>query len=227
MCGRYTLISPSEALMALFDVSEDQDWDEPRYNIAPQTKIMTLRRRGATRVAQPLLWGAINPRDSKPLINARSETVATSPLFARAFLMSRILIPADGFFEWTNDRGQRKAHYFQPPDGRPFAFAGLAINTPANANEDREEAAVILTTAASPPVRPYHHRMPLVIAPGDFAQWLDRDTKPKAAIDLIASGAGSDWKSVPVGPAVNNVRNDRPDCIAPAAHLPNPQGSLF
>lgn len=225
MCGRYTLISPSEALMALFEMSEDQDWDEPRFNIPPQTKVKAVRIQGAKRVAQSFLWGAINPRDSKPLINARSETVATSPLFARAFGDSRILIPADGFFEWTNDRGQRKARYFQKPEGGPFAFAGLAIKSPVN--DDGDEAAVILTTEANAQVRPYHHRMPLVIPPGEFAPWLDRDTNLKAVIDLMAHRASTQWKSSPVGPAVNNVRNDRPECIAPTAHQPNPQGSLF
>src|SRR5436190_19805666 len=98
MCGRFTLATPAEILEALFEVST-ADWNEPRYNIAPQTRIVTVRGAGRRRIAQSLLWGAINPKDARPLINARSETVATSPLFGRAFIASRILISADGFFE--------------------------------------------------------------------------------------------------------------------------------
>ncbi len=226
MCGRFTLATPPEILAALFEVDGFSDWNDPRYNIAPRTKVVTVRRASERRIVQSLLWGAINPRDSRPLINARSETVATSPLFARAFAASRVLIPADGFFEWTKARARRQAHYFRQPGGGPFAFAGIAVNPPAP-NELGVPAAVILTTRASESVRDYHDRMPLILPSRDFERWLDERTDPKAAIDLMSSGAQTQWTSHSVGPLVNNVRNDNPGCIRPAEPTPEPQGSLF
>ena len=227
MCGRYTLTTPAEALEALFDLTSDDEWEAPRFNIAPQTKVSVVRQAANGRVKQSILWGAINPRDSRPLINARSENVATSLLFARAFGGSRVLVAADGFFEWTSLRGNRRARYFQTPESGPFAFAGLAVTLPSESPGDREDAAVILTTAASSSIREYHSRMPLVIARHDYAQWLDRATSPKAVMDLMAAGAGVEWASIPVGPSVNHVRNDGPDCIARANHPADRQGSLF
>ena len=106
MCGRFTLATPPEILAALFAV-ETSDWNDPRFNIAPQVRIVTVRSRHGRRAAQSLLWGAVNPRDGRPLINARSETVATSPLFGRAFAEARVLVPADGFFEWTKEGARR------------------------------------------------------------------------------------------------------------------------
>ena len=225
MCGRFTLVSPAEILEALFGI-DSSDWNEPRYNIAPQTRIVTVGRSGGLRVAQGRLWGAPNPRDGKPLINARSETVATSPLFSRAFAASRVLVPADGFFEWTKEGTARRGHYFQQPGTGPFGLAGIAV-TQENGSAPSEPGAVILTTAASESVKAVHDRMPLRVAPPDFDLWLDPAADLRAVMDVMARGAHTPWTSHPVGPSVNNVRNDSPENIRRAEPAENPQRSLF
>jgi|CXWL01.1.fsa_nt_gi putative SOS response-associated peptidase YedK len=222
MCGRFTLATPRETLAALFGV-DSTDWNDPRFNIAPQVRIVTVRREKEKRIAQSLLWGAVNPRDGRPLINARSETVATSPLFGPAFVAARVLVPADGFFEWTKDGSLKVAHYFQQPGGRPFAFAGIAV-APAAASTAAGPTAVILTTKAAESVREVHDRMPLIVDPNDFDTWLDPAADPRVALQVIAHGAHTQWSSHTVGPAVNNVRNDRPENIRKAAP---PQSRLF
>lgn len=224
MCGRFTLATPPEILAALFGI-DASDWNDPRYNIAPQVKVVTVRQEAGKRRAQSLLWGTLNPRDSRPLINARSETVATSPLFAPAFANARVLVPADGFFEWTKDGARRMGRYFQQAGGAPFAFAGIAVTPPA-ASGLGEPAAVILTTRASESVREYHDRMPLIVARDEFDRWLGQGDL-KAAAEVIRHGAHTQWTSHPVGPAVNNVRNDSPENVRPAEPAQDPQGSLF
>jgi putative SOS response-associated peptidase YedK len=226
MCGRFTLATPPEILAALFELHDLGDWNGPRYNIAPQTRVLTVGGEREERVAQSLLWGALNPRDSRPLINARSETVATSPLFAPAFTGSRLLIPADGFFEWAGRSGRRQGFYFQQPGGGPFAFAGLAVNAPP-ASGEREPSAIILTAPASDSVKPIHDRMPLMVARENFGAWLDHRASPRVAADVISAGLETNWTSHAVGPRVNNVRNDTPDCIRAAEHTPERQGTLF
>lgn len=225
MCGRFTLATPPEILAALFGI-DSADWNDPRFNIAPQTRVVTVRRAGRRRVAQGLLWGALNPRDGKPLINARSETVATSPMFSRAFASSRVLVPADGFFEWTKEGSKRRGHYLQQPGGKPFAFAGIAVG-PSPSSDLSEPAAVILTTQASESVRAIHDRMPVIVEPKEYDVWLDPDTSPKAALEVVAHGAHTPWTSHPVGPSVNNVRNDSPENIRRAEPLPTGQARLF
>lgn len=225
MCGRFTLASPSEILAALFGV-ETADWNDPRYNIAPRTRVVAIRSARGRRAAQVLLWGAINPRDGKPLINARSETAATSPLFSPAFGASRVLVPADGFFEWTKEGSKRQGHYFRQAGSRPFAFAGIAV-VPRPPAESLEPAAVILTTQASASVKSVHDRMPLIVAPADFDRWLDPAADPTAALEVVARGAHTEWTSHPVGPSVNNVRNDGPENIRRAEPVPDAQRRLF
>lgn len=225
MCGRFTLATPPEILAALFGI-DTSDWNDPRYNIAPQVKVVTVRRQGGKRRAQSLLWGTLNPRDSRPLINARSETVATSPLFAPAFANARVLVPADGFFEWTKSGTRKIGRYFQQQGGAPFAFAGIAVNPPA-ASGLGEPAAVILTTGASESVREYHDRMPLLVARDEFDRWLDPSQDLRDVTEVIAHGAHTQWTSHPVGPAVNNVRNDSEENVRLAEPTQEPQGRLF
>lgn len=228
MCGRFTLATPPEVLAALFDL-DGADWNDPRYNVAPQTRVVTVRGARGRRSAQALLWGTPNPHDSRPVINARSETVATSPLFSRAFAQCRILVPADGFFEWTKVGAKRQGHYLQRPGLGPFAFAGVAVAPRASLAEGvpGEPAAVILTTAASPSVREIHHRMPVVIEPDDFDLWLDPAGDVKRVIAAVARAAATEWVSHPVGAFVNNVRHDGPENVRFAVPPVDPQGRLF
>jgi putative SOS response-associated peptidase YedK len=49
-------------------------------------------------------WGIVPAwkHGSAPLlINARSETAATKPMFRKALQSRRCLIPANGFYEWV------------------------------------------------------------------------------------------------------------------------------
>ena len=225
MCGRFTLATPPEILAALFGL-EAADWNDPRYNIAPQTRVVTVRRARGERAAQSLLWGAVTPKDGRPVINARSETVATSPLFSRAFAASRVLVPADGFFEWTKEGAKRRGHYFRQPGSKAFAFAGIAVSPPPSSDLG-EPAAVILTTDASESVKSIHDRMPLIVASSDFDLWLDPAANPKAVLQVMAHGAHTQWTSHPVGASVNNARNDSPENIRHAEPRPDPQRSLF
>lgn len=224
MCGRFTLATPPEILAALFGI-EAADWNDPRYNIAPQTRVVTVRSARGKRAAQALLWGAINP-EARPVINARSETVATSPLFSSAFAAARILVPADGFFEWTREGTKRRGHYFRQPGSKPFAFAGIAVPPPPS-SDLVDPAAVILTTEASESVRSIHDRMPLIVSPADFDLWLDPAANPKAVLEVMAHGEHTQWTSHPVGPSVNNARNDSPENIRRAEPATERQGRLF
>ena len=231
MCGRFTLATPQEILEALFDAQGDDDGDQPRYNIAPQTRILTVRPRKGGRRTQSLLWGVLRPGDPRPVINARSETVSTSPLFSRGYLASRLLVPADGFYEWTRVSGERRARYFLQLGGQAFGMAGIGVaslrrTTGAGVNHD-EDAAVILTAKASDSISPYHDRMPCLVPSSAFKLWLDPDATPKALADVLARSTSQAWISHPVSPFVNNVRNDGPDCVRAVDESGDRQGSLF
>lgn len=110
--------------------------------------------------AREFRWGWGVPWDKKPLINAKSETLLTLPTF-KPHLDQRCLLPVDGFYEG--------GAYFHQADKSPFFFAGLW----------REEAGVkkytLLTTTPNDSVAPLHDRMPFIVPPDDFRDWLRGD----------------------------------------------------
>ena len=59
------------------------------------------------------------------MINARAETVTTSPAFKRAFKERRCLVPVDGFFEWEKVGKEKRPHMIVMLDRQPFTLARL------------------------------------------------------------------------------------------------------
>src|SRR5262245_49710439 len=110
MCGRISRTSPREVIAEEFGVSRFVNVDlKPRYNVAPSQYVETIIRADEKRLG-PMRWGFASPTAKGPKIapiNARAETLATSPLFRDGFHRHRCLVVADGFYEWRKD-GQAK-----------------------------------------------------------------------------------------------------------------------
>jgi putative SOS response-associated peptidase YedK len=228
MCGRFTLRTPASVLIEHFDLdvraSRQLDLFEPRYNIAPTQEIAVVRAENSNVPAVAMMrWGLI-PSWSKegatgpPLINARAETLAEKPAFRAALRSRRCLIPADGFYEWQQapggGPGKKQPFYIHRPDGRPFAFAGLWESWTSSSGGPTIESCTVVTTEANAALRELHERMPVVLAPGDYALWLDsRVAEPDKMAHLLAPCGDEDLIAEPVSTHVNRVANDDPTCI--------------
>jgi putative SOS response-associated peptidase YedK len=172
------------------------------------------------------------------LINARAETVSVKPAFRRAFAKRRCIIPADGYYEWqavTEDGKQRKQpYYIYRKDGGALAFAGIyELWRDETLPDDHERAwlwtAAIITTQATDEVGQIHDRMPMVITHDHWADWLNPDNSEPGQLQatMLPAMAGG-LTSHPVSMAVNSVRNNGPDLIAPLSADPEgPPGELF
>jgi putative SOS response-associated peptidase YedK len=149
-------------------------------------------------------------------INARADTVAEKPAFRAAFRMRRCLVPADGFFEWRAEDGANQPYRIVLHGGAAFAFAGLWEQW-----SDRGEAVesfTIVTTEANDALQPLHHRMPVVLAPEDYASWLSGTLAE--AQQLLRPSPSAGFAFLPADPHVNNARNDDPRCVAPFKPTP-------
>jgi putative SOS response-associated peptidase YedK len=214
MCGRFSLYASNSEIQTELGVGLDRS-PPPRYNIAPGQSVLVVRLAGGTPECVPVRWGLVPSwtRDATAgsrLINARSETAAQKPSFREAFRQRRCLVPASGFFEWT-DRPARRPYYFSRADGRLCVFAGLWETWRGPDGADLASCA-ILTTTANAIVAEVHERMPVILERERFALWLDGS--PAAAQALLAPAPPGLLTRRAVGPAVNDALREGAACVA-------------
>ena len=214
MCGRYTLTTSLDDLVEEFHVtSVVLEEYRPRYNLAPgQMAPAVVRGREGIRLGE-LRWGLVphwveNPSARDKHVNARSETVATHPVFREAFRRRRCLIPADGFYEWSEEG----PHWIHRTDLGLMAFAGLWERWRPAPESEPLRTFCILTAPATGPLGHIHHRMPVVIPAEARAAWLDAEASTSALQELLHTSADG-LVSWPVSKLVNSVAFDDPTCI--------------
>jgi putative SOS response-associated peptidase YedK len=166
------ITSSFEAMAHLFEADlAELGPDAPRPNVSPTETVPVVVSHEGDRSIVPMRWGLLpfwyeSERGGPLIINARAEEIAAKPAFARAVRERRCLLPADGFYEWQGEKAARVPYVVRPRDGGPIAFAGIW------AEWRGLPTCAIVTCPASARLAPIHDRMPVVIAPADFALWL-------------------------------------------------------
>ncbi len=228
MCTRYLLLERDyRATLEALDAAVVEEFLS-RYNIAVSSMIPVVRAppQKAGREAVRLRWGLV-PSWSKTdegarLANARAETVAEKPSFRDALRKRRCVIPASGFYEWEKVGRNKQPWLFRRRDESPFGFAGLWDRWSAP-DGTTLETCTFITTEPNELMRPIHDRMPVMLAPADYALWLDPAvTEPAQLAPLLRPPPASSLSAITVGSRVGNVRFDDPSCLTPVA----PQLSL-
>jgi putative SOS response-associated peptidase YedK len=221
MCGRYNIITDAKALYDAFQVDAGLAGDElARYNVAPATDQLVIVAEGGKRAARAYRWGLI-PHWAKDksigykTINARGETVAAKPAFRAAFRQRRCLVPASGFYEWKVLPGGKQPYLIGLKSGALFAFAGLWESWIGPEGELR--TFTIITTEPNELMARIHDRMPAIVAPDQYARWLDPSlTRPAEIQPMIARYPAEEMCAVPVDSRVGNARNQGAALIEPA-----------
>jgi len=210
MCGRYELHTHPAAIALVFGLSSPPPL-KPRYNIAPMQPVAIVRENSAgERVLTEMRWGLVprwtkDPSIGAQLINARGEGIADKPAFKFPFERHRCLLPADGFYEWKVAKSGKQPYLVASKSGLPLALAGLYERWLGPDGEVLDTCTVI-TTGANDLLRGVHDRMPVIIAPQQYARWLDRTTS--TVTDLIAPYPSEALYAHPVSTRVNAVKND-------------------
>jgi putative SOS response-associated peptidase YedK len=243
MCGRYASVASRADLLERFVVDE-RNADEVRqnFNVAPTTNNPVVIARvpdsaGADEAPMRELrlfrWGLLPfwAKDLKAgsrMINARAETVADKPAFRRAFKSRRALVPVDAFYEWleteqvgASGKKLKQPFALRPNDGSTLSLAGLYEvwydkSLPKDDPAGRVETYTIITTTATDSVGRIHDRMPMAIAPGDWADWLDpRNQDVDGLHALMAPPVDGSLDMYAVSKLVNSVKNNGPELLEP------------
>ncbi|CAN5491907.1 SOS response-associated peptidase [soil metagenome] len=247
MCGRYVTTTDADGLVKFF-VLDDRDpaartanvrWQGgANYNVAPTDPVPAVVRHDGQLVITELRWGLVpfwadDRRIGARMINARAETVADKPAFAKSFAERRCLIPADGFYEWEKVAGKRLPWLVRRTDGDPMVFAGIwsSWRPPATDTEaDRDTRVLtcsIITTTANGVLQPIHDRMPAVLGRAVWDAWLDPQSDLGDLRQLLGPAPDSDVDRRRVSTRVNSIANNDPSLLEEvSADDPTPQGEV-
>jgi putative SOS response-associated peptidase YedK len=215
MCGRFAITSPPEAVRAYFRYAEQPNFP-PRYNIAPTQPIPLVVSRAQNRHFMLARWGFLPGfvKDVKKfplLINARAETVAEKPSFRAALRRRRCLIPADGWYEWrANLSGPKTPFLLRRAAGGMLAFAGL-WETYLDPSGGEIDTACIITTTANGATAAIHERMPVILEPDDFDEWLNPDETVPPPLRLLRPADDSTIVFHAISTRINRASAEGPE----------------
>ena len=220
MCGRYALHAHPDVVALQFGLRSAPPL-AARYNICPGAEVLVVQvdRHGRS-LPRQCRWGLIPPWAKNPsighkLANARAESLSERPAFREAFLGGRCLVPASGYYEWQALGGSKQPWYFRPLDAPLFGLAGITALW--HGPQGAMPSVALITTAANALSGKIHDRMPVIIAPEDYATWLDRKADAKALSRLLAPYPARQMTAHAVSPRVNAPANDDPALIEPSA----------
>lgn len=227
MCGRFAQPRSAEELARIFHARPAVELAGDRFNVAPTDQVAAVVEHHGERVVDAFRWGLVpfyakTARDGARLINARAETVETSPAFRTSFRRHRCIVPADAFYEWRRERDPATGKLIRSEpfavrreDGEPLALAGLWASWRDPETAERLYTCSIVTTDPNELVARIHNRMPVVLDRSDWDAWLAEGTAAEELRRLMHPCPGEELAAYAVSPAVNDVRSEGPDLLAP------------
>lgn len=194
MCGRYTISHTTEEILERFQILAERIEVDPSYNVAPSQMVPIVVAENSdgeneppSRLLELCKWGLVpfwvkDLKGSKPMINARAETLREKAAFKQAFVRRRCVIPADGFYEWKKDAKKKVPMRIRLADDKLFGFAGIYQDWKSPDGKKMRTFAII-TVPANEKVRDIHDRMPAILTPEAERMWLNPDVEDEDALE--------------------------------------------
>jgi putative SOS response-associated peptidase YedK len=168
MCNLYRMTKGMSEIARLFEVLP-----EPGANFAEEiypgyTGLVVAEGR-----ARPMTWGfplALKGRQGqtlkpRPVTNARDDKLLTG-FWLPSFKSQRCLIPVTAWAEPEGGRGKMTRTWYNLEGAETFAVAGLWRST-----VEWGDAYTMVMTEACTQMADVHDRMPVILAPDEWAQW--------------------------------------------------------
>jgi len=212
MCGRFASYKNLNKLKKIFNVINSDFNLTQSYNISPGQDVNIILNYKFENYLLSSNWG-YNFIDSKTqnnqsVINSRIETINSKLLFRDSFIKRKCIIPANGYFEWSQNEGEKKPYFIQLGAGELIYFAGVWRKE--KYNDDKRRVFSIITKAANSNINKIHHRMPVVLNANSAQDYLEiKDGN----LDFI-NFDDVDLKFTEVSKYVNSPKNNDKKCIA-------------
>ena len=235
MCGRISQyrdariyaghLGLADPLM-LFDAADRR----PGYNLAPGTHPLAIY---PDQTLRAIHWGYCpdwaREQHLPQTINARADAAPTARYFEELWKTGRVLVPADGWFEWRvetppetgsahglaqAEAPRRQPYFVHLKKDEPMYLAALSS---VRGTEPQTEGMglVIVTASADAGLIDVHGRRPLAFSPDAARRWLDPDL-PSDELGQLARSAclrAGRFRWHRVSHEVDRTLNDEPGLI--------------
>jgi putative SOS response-associated peptidase YedK len=244
MCGRFVQNFAKEDLLKQFpDLLIDSVWLEKSgsssFNVAPGDNVWVIDKADTSEkeILCRLQWGfeIMAPNNvPKKVINMRLDRLLESPNWKAAFMNnSRVLVPANGWFEWQKKQGKNQKnlpHYFAKTNRKQQQVNSTNSLLYFAALIDKHGNFGIVTQDASEDIASIHDRMPLILESEiDCLHWISKSTKEALTLldkKMKTTPAIHIFNPILVSTKVNSVSNNDASLIREVPPPPT-QGSLF
>ena len=222
MCGRiaqysrplnYAEFLGIEIAAIMFDPADHR----PGFNVAPGCHPVTIFPDGALR---RIHWGyrpawAVE-RGLPHTLNARLESASEDAYFRPLWQHGRVIVPADGWYEWRIEQGRKQAYYIRLQAEAPMFLAAMT-NFRIYQATAFDIGLVIVTATPEAGLIDVHDRRPLVLAPNHARAWLNAgSSNAEVKHTAFAAAVPTDhFTWYPVSNAIEKLSMDSPDLITP------------
>ncbi|MCB0280034.1 MAG: SOS response-associated peptidase [Calditrichaeota bacterium] len=221
MCGRYAFFAELRQLIEYYSIDHVVDEPQNNYNVAPTDPVTIIVNNKGKRECRSVRWGLLpnwleeSKLPSYPLINARSESLASNGLFRESYKKRRCIIVASGFYEWKQAGKSKAAFFIRWPDKRPLSFAGI-YDFRKQSNGNFLASCTIITTKANQQTNAIHDRLPVILQSQESEKnWINNSIFDDNYFQhLFDSDIYEALLFHQVSPAVGNIRNNNPELIA-------------
>jgi putative SOS response-associated peptidase YedK len=214
MCGRYTLYDTDD-LDKRFGVKVKVKIT-PNYNVAPTQTMPVIRNINGNKELELMKWGIprMVAKDTvKEIINTRSDK-AFSRFWNKQVTQQRILIPANGFYEWKKTKDGKTPFLITLPNEEMYAFAGI-WNSWKDKDGKEFNAYSIMTSEPNTEMKSVHDRMPVILHKKDEEKWLKNDLTDDEIQEMLWTPEDGYLKMVQVSQDVNSVRYNDKNLMTP------------
>ena len=211
MCGRFASYKNLNKLKNIFNITNSDFNITQSYNISPGQNVNIILSYKLENYLLESNWGYTfinsNNQNKQIVINSRIETINSKLLFKDSFLKRKCIIPANGYFEWSQKEGEKKPYFIKLGDGELIYFAGVWRKE--KYNDDKRRVFSIITKAANKKINEIHHRMPVVLNANNAQDYLE--TKDNNLI--FDNFEDVDLNFSEVSKYVNNPKNNDEKCL--------------
>jgi putative SOS response-associated peptidase YedK len=224
MCGRISQARDVQDYLRGIGMPEDAIFDymppPRRFNLSPGTPLEAFQTLAGSPKVDTLKWGYYTPWHEKtkkpPTINATIEK-SSSGFWSSLWNEGRVIVAADGWYEWTGPKGDKQPWFIKPKDGAPMFIAALTGRKLELEDQKYGAGVALLTTESAGGMLDVHDRRPIVLTAADARIWMDLSRPKKEMAEFVRNVAlpAEAFTWYKVTREVNKAGNQSPAMVEP------------